>query len=383
MFFLKSHFVFAAMLIMSILFAELACEAAVIRLRPEATVSGSIITLGDIAEITRAEGDLIEKLYRIQLIPAPPAGRDATVDYSTIRSRLLAHGVDLSSVEFTGHSRVKVVSGAVAETNLIRQVSSSGRVIQWRKKEVDRILSLAIHSYLSTAATNAGRYSVESRLTEDQISSILSCNKRTVQVRGGQMPLQGKQTFELRFETNSRQAKAMGVVVNLQPLPFVLAAQSQLPRGHIVRQDDLMWKQVADISKGFVNPEYLIGKETIRPLSTDEIISKDHIQKTQLVRSNDIVSVYVRTTAFTLQRQFKARSNGALGETVKLVDLKGKNPVMAKITGFREAEIITAASVKDQIPGRFKQPVIAPKIEYSSPVAQSEKTTHVQGISLK
>ena len=379
----KKQFVMAITLASGLLLADAIATAAVIRLRDEATVSDSIVTLRDVADVTRATGEELEALSQVQLAPAPPAGRDLILEFSTIRSRLLAHGINLSNIEFTGRSRVKVSSSEITQTSFIKLASNSSTGLQWRKKEANRILSVAIQTHLTRTNPDVGQFDIQCDLNDSQINSIMHCNRRTLVAQNTGRSANGKQTFQIGFEDQSGNPKVIEVPTLLKSLPFVLAVQSKLPRGHIIREQDLVWKQVADTKKGFVNPELLLGKETIRPLTTDEIVTQDHIQKTQLVRHNDIVSVYVKTAAFTIQRQFKSRSSGALGDQIKLVDLTGKNPVVAKVTGFREAEIVTADSIKKQIPGRNDRPIIIPRSTQTTTRTSQPTSPTVRGISLQ
>jgi hypothetical protein len=50
--------------------------------------------------------------------------------------------------------------------------------------------------------------------------------------------------------------------------------------------------------------------------------------------------VSARRPGITVRRQLKTRGDGAVGETVTLVTLDGRQQLLARVTGYHEAEAI-------------------------------------------
>jgi flagella basal body P-ring formation protein FlgA len=77
-------------------------EAAEIRFKPQADVRGSLVLLGDLAEVVDSDGQLADKLKRIELFPAPARGRIRSVRDVEIRQLIQLHGIVLSEHQFSG-----------------------------------------------------------------------------------------------------------------------------------------------------------------------------------------------------------------------------------------------------------------------------------------
>jgi flagella basal body P-ring formation protein FlgA len=65
-----------------------------------------------------------------------------------------------------------------------------------------------------------------------------------------------------------------------------------------------------------------------------------------LVRANDVVTVYSRVGGVSVRTLMKAREDGALGEAVALTSLDARGRVLARVTGYHEAEVISTGGTE-------------------------------------
>ena len=123
------------------------------------------------------------------------------------------------------------------------------------------------------------------------------------------------------------------------PKQRVLAARFALPRGHIIKADDLTMKPIDNENLPVIRFEEIIGTETTRAIGQNKSITKQDVKSVPLVRSNDIVTVTSRVGGISVRRQMKSRGNASRGETVTLISLDGRQSLQATVTAFHEAEI--------------------------------------------
>jgi flagella basal body P-ring formation protein FlgA len=128
----------------------------------------------------------------------------------------------------------------------------------------------------------------------------------------------------------------------VKPLPQVLVATANLPKGHIVRADDVTWKQqpTGKAAATFADREELVvGQETQRNLRAGEPIATIDVRSIPLVRRGDIVTVVARNQGITVRTDGKAMTDGGLGQPVKVISLDGRRELTARVSGFHEVAV--------------------------------------------
>ncbi|MGY8770179.1 MAG: flagellar basal body P-ring formation chaperone FlgA [Pirellulales bacterium] len=83
-------------------------NATEIVLRQQATISHSIVRLGDIADLNSPSLRWTEEMKQVDLLPAPAHGEGSYLTVNEVRSMLSARGVDTKRLRFSGASRVKI-----------------------------------------------------------------------------------------------------------------------------------------------------------------------------------------------------------------------------------------------------------------------------------
>lgn len=87
--------------------------------------------------------------------------------------------------------------------------------------------------------------------------------------------------------------------------------------------------------------EEVVGKEVRRSIRPGAVITSEDVQSLALVRNNDPVTVTSRAGGVSVKREMRSRGNAAKGESVTLVSLDGRERVVARVTGYHEAEIVS------------------------------------------
>ena len=307
-----------------------------IRFRRTAYVTGSVVRLGDVADIHDADVVAEEQLKAIVLAPAPAPGRQTVLEFVSIRSRLQARGVDLASTEFSGASAVRVIRRAEPTAHEPRPPSDgqAERAAQ-RVREV-------IAKELLAAGIDTNELSVAVRLSRSDVPRVLSAEPASLQVSRLTLQPGRPQTLILTCRDAQGKEQQIRFVCQLTRRPVVVTVRYTVPRGHVLRAADLTYVAVDDASGAVAKLEDVVGKEATRTLRKGEPIRSGDVRTIPLVRHNDIVTVYCRAPGIVVRRPFKARGEGALGEAIPLVSLDGREKIVATITGYHEAEIVPA-----------------------------------------
>ncbi len=317
--------------------------AAIIELKDTAEVSTSVVRLGQVANIHDADSGVVERLAAVTLFPAPSAGKSKTIDFETIRERLMTQGFALADLEFSGSSLVSVSGGRFDDGSGGDGNSAAGDLAQRRAEE---LVTSAVRQYLRDKAPVLGNVQIELKLTPKQVAAISAALSARVEITGGNEPWSGEQPFRAGFFDKQGRRTEFQVMCRVRPLPQVLVPTANLPKGHVLRADDLSLKQQPATSGGATyldQPDLVVGQETRRTLRAGEPIAAVDVRGVPLVRRGDIVTVVARNHGIVVRTDARAMADGSLGQPIKLMSLDGRRELSALVSGYHEASVTPAA----------------------------------------
>ena len=333
----------------------LPAEAAIVRIRNTASISNPVVTLNDVAEVLDNDGGHSERLQGAVLCPAPPPGRIQRLDYATIQTRLTALGFNVQTLEFTGSSQVvistpapisTVAPQAAAPQRLQRERAvRAPRISDFHRRKAEIDASAMISDALLHHFPESGRVAVTLSLSTEQVRQLTGLNTHDYTVKVGQPQFEQPQTFELHFDDREGNPQIMQVMGELRPIPKIPTLKFSVPKGHVMCADDLGWTEGNSTQIGgpiLDTLETIVGRETTRALRLGDTIGPDDVQTVPLVRTGDIVTVYSRGKGIVIRMEAKARSGGSMGDSVQLTTLDGREKLRAQVTGFHEAEVVSA-----------------------------------------
>ena len=338
-------------------------QAAVIELKPTAKVTGNVVTLGDVARVQDIDEAIVSRLNRVLLMPAPPAGRQARIDFEQIRTRLEAQGESLAQIDFSGSSQVLITSLAEpapaaaevpvkkAEPPVSRTPAAPVLSDQAIARLEDRVAK-AISQSLAVQVPSLGRCTVQVELTEAQRTELALAGQ-TVRLiaSGGQRPWVGKQPYSVQWTDGQKQSHRIDVVCGVQQWPVAVVARRSVARGEILRPDDLMLGQIAPDQTGrghYRRVQDVAGQEAKQVVKEGEPILAEQVRAVAVVRRGDLVSVLSRQPGITVRIDAKAQEDGSIGETVQLVTMDGKQRLIGRVTGYHELEVTSNNATKER-----------------------------------
>jgi flagellar basal body P-ring formation protein FlgA len=310
-------------------------EAGVVRLNRQAEVSGGLIRLGDVAEIHTDSAQATERLADVTIAPAPVPGRNIVIGFDLIRSRLVAQGVGLAEIEFTGSSSVLVATVAEDDGSHPRNAMLADSL----QRQIAERLEKALAAFVQQQSPELGLVGVTAELTFEQVAQLATAASARYEISGSRQPGTGSQEFGVKYY--DRQGKLRQFVVRgvVAPLPQVVVAAHNLPKGHILRAEDLSRRQLDPSEKGIVLTDagLVIGRETTRTLRVGDAFRENDIRGIPLVRRGDIVTVFAGSGGIRVRMEAKSQGDGCAGERIKLTSLDGRRELTATVTGYHEA----------------------------------------------
>ncbi|HLJ12168.1 MAG TPA: flagellar basal body P-ring formation chaperone FlgA [Planctomycetaceae bacterium] len=327
-----------------------AARAALIVLKDAAEVSTSVVQLGQVAEIHGADEKLLERLSTVILAPAPTSGKSKTVDFDTIRTRLASQGFNLAELEFSGSSMVTVSGGRASDE---ASAGSSTAAVNLAQRRAEELITNGVRQYLRDKAAALGNVQIKLTLSPKQVALLAAAASARIEIYGGAEPWSGQQTFRAVFYERQGRRHEFPVICQVTPLPNVLVPTANLPKGHVVRAEDVSWKQqpVTTAAGTYVDhEEMVVGQETKRSLRAGEPISTVDIRGVPLIRRGDIVSIVARSHGIVVRTDGKALADGSLGQSIKLVSLDGRRELSGRVSGYHEATVGPAAGDLEAAP---------------------------------
>src|SRR5688572_22000342 len=198
-------------------------EAAEIVLRQEATVTGGLVRLADVAESTDAAA-----LANVILCPAPRVGQERVLRRSEIIELLALTEIEFSEHTFAGAEEVVVRRSGRA--GISRPTNKGGT------QSVPATVEHALVSYLETQEPREVAWSVVPAIPSRYLGPLKDAERITV--GGGLKPFTGRQSFEIiaRIEGHDRRIPIEAQVAALLPTAVAVRA---IAKGAVIKADDV------------------------------------------------------------------------------------------------------------------------------------------------
>jgi flagella basal body P-ring formation protein FlgA len=311
-------------------------SAAEMRLQPRCTPQGTLVTLGDVAEISAAAAEQAGQLAAVELFPAPPAGQQRLLHVRELQDLLLLRGVNLAEHRLTGASEVLIAPAAVK----VEPAGESPLAITAQKRS-QRRLEEALTQYLKQKTGTAGPWRFRFELTAPQSRSLLN-PAQSISLQGGQPPFIGVQVFDAAVQSPEGWQHFLVQVEVTVPAAVVTAVHS-LSRGAVIRDTDVVLAQ-AEVregeSGGFHAIEDVVGKQTTRAIPEGKILTVDLLQAQSYVHRGEVITVHARAAGIRVRTTARAKDDGGLGDLIAVETLNDRKTFYARVCGIREAEVL-------------------------------------------
>ena len=289
----------------------------------ENTVSGPRVLLGDIASISALvpEGEeLARALSRIDLGPAPEAGRQVSLRRAQLEQRLVASRLNLSEAAWTLPVELRL-TGRGQELN-------------------EAALRQALEKYL--AATEPYR-SGHFELAGVTFGSLPGLPPGQVSYRF--VPQSSSNPTYLSgaffFSVDGKEAGRARVSAQIDLTIEALVATRSLAKGHILDEADLSLTMVpySQAKGALTDPAQAIGSTLKTNLTAGDPVKDRNLTKSIMVKRGEVVTIIAQQGGLTVTAAGQARQDGSLGDTISIMNLASKKTVTGRVIGPAQVEI--------------------------------------------
>jgi flagella basal body P-ring formation protein FlgA len=314
--------------------------------RSTANVSGSTVMLRDVATVSGGDAETVKRLEQTVLGPAPAPGRSTRLDFDEMRSRLEATGVSTADATFSG-AAVVVVSCNRPVVPIVRQPKRKTRVnvSETQVRRAEKIMTQSVRQSLR-ARSRAGNLVLDVVVDPTDVPIILASASEGFEL--GSLDPKNANSQNVQVLTQDSQGRPVKFQIQcmVSEKPRVPVLNRSVSGGEVIREDDLSWKQVDTTEGALATIDEIVGKEAKKGLHPDEPLHADDVRTIPLVRSNDIVTGIWQKGGIRVSGQFKAKSDGGKGDVITLVQLTGREQVLARVTDVHEAVIVAADAIR-------------------------------------
>ncbi len=290
----------------------------------ENTVSGDRILLGDIAYIdviNPAGTSLAEALAKIDLGPAPEAGKELVLRRGQLEQRLRTSRLNLAEAAWTLPEELRL--------------TGRGQAVS------EDILRGALERYLSeNEPYRSGRYSlVNANFSNLPVLPPGRAAYRFVP-QNSSNPASLSGTFF--FAVEGKEVARVRVNAQVDLSVEVLVATRALNRGHVLAENDLSLAMVNySQAKGALSEAGpAVGATLKNAVSPGEPIRERNLGKSAIVRLGDVVTLIARQGDLEVSATGQARQDGALGDTISVLNTNSKKTVTGLVIGPKQVEVV-------------------------------------------
>jgi flagella basal body P-ring formation protein FlgA len=302
-------------------------------IRESVAPSGSVVRLGDVAELRAGEGEVVSALAAMPLMPAPAAGTVHHLRATELLDMLSANGVDVRSLQFTGAERIAIgQAGAVAVGEAVAATPMS---VEDRAAMADEVTAL-VKRYLERQSGH-GLWKVDVDADAKQFQAIGALGP-DVRVSGGKAPWTGVQRLEL---AGVQPGARVAIECRVQRAELAVVATRPIERGMLVRRADVELRPVyaaipVQVAK---DVEAIVGKEAVQGIRAESTVLTSQVRAPLVVKRGERVTVRARAAGIAVSTYATAMQDGGVGDLISVESLSTKERFAARVSGRRELEV--------------------------------------------
>jgi flagella basal body P-ring formation protein FlgA len=349
-----------------------------VQLRSQATVSGSVVRVGDVADPVDLSDSQWNALAQVELFPVPAEGEPRLLSAATARELIaLRLGDEAAAIPITGQCRVlagearravsskpnKKQPSRTEPTSMVRPRRDEERRFTPRESgeallnspagrgdALARTMSIARQrlvdaatAYLSKQSSDLSTWTLDFDLDNKQAEQL--AHGEAVSVTGPKAPWTGRQLLTVEVDG----AKWFNIKATIGRHVMIQVAKHDLRAGEVLSDEDLEEVSTSEIPAGssFVGSRmYVMGGESVgektllQPIAAGSPIPRAALKKTLVVTKGELITVYAVAAGIKIKSTAKALADAASGELVLLEEPTTKKQFQARATAHQEAMVL-------------------------------------------
>jgi flagella basal body P-ring formation protein FlgA len=296
-------------------------EPILVSLRPESTLRGTGIRLGDVADIKGPDPALVTRLRAVEIGRTPLPGLSRTLDLPYIKARLRMAHLDPEALTWDVPPVVSVVAAS--------QRLTGSELVAAAREQVEAL-----------RASDGGPASIQPTVIPPDLTLPDGSLELKARVRPG-VELTGTVPVTVEAWVDGTQVRALSVALRVVPLVEVLVAARLIPRGAMLDPEDLRVERrglVAGVEP-LREPAAALGQRAIRRIAPGEVILPAALELPPLVRRGDIVTLTVQGPGLMAVTKGEAREDGKAGQIIRVRNRSSGREVYGQVEGERAVRV--------------------------------------------
>jgi len=284
-------------------------------LRPESTIRGTGIRLGDVSDIKGPDPALVARLRAVEIGRAPLPGLSRTLDLPYIKARLRLVQIDPEAFTWDVPPAITVVAAS--------QRLTGGEVVAAAREQVEAL-----------RAADAGPASIQPTALPPDLILPDGALELKARVRPG-TELTGTVPVTVEAWVDGTQVRALSVAIKVSPLADVLVAARLIPRGTMLSPEDVRVDRRTLVPgvEPLREPAAVLGQRAVRTITPGELILPTALESPPLVRRGDIVTLTVQGPGLMAVTKGEAREDGKAGQIIRVRNRTSGREVYGQVEG--------------------------------------------------
>jgi len=296
---------------------------------PEVSIEGTVMTLGQLSEISGDDTPWVNSLRQLKLGSAPPPGSSIVLTKELLDMRLAATGSNFSGIVWKIPDSITVTT---------RSQSISGQVLL-----DNAILAIAERS---GSSVSSGELSIT------PIGSV-----QDIVIPMGDIVLTKDLPYGIHYNTPTTVQMTINVngqVFTKKTLRFdvklyrpVAVATSQVSPGEILTTDKLRYERMDTGRLGsgyYTDLNKVLGLATRRSLTPGMVITDSMVNKPVLIKRGSIVNLVARIGSMEVTAAGQAMQDGREGELIRVQNINSTKIISAKVLDANTVQVLTYKS---------------------------------------
>lgn len=288
--------------------------------RPDITVRGKVVFLGDLLRTESLSPEVKARLDSETLGLAPPAGKTKTMAGADVAQKLEGLGITSRnySIQIPGEIKIsrlaRILSISDLENIVVQEFLPS---LSWKQVQLE---TLEVPEAVL--------------LPDGQRSFSFECSRRTDLARPFFL------TVIISVDGEVVRRLYLRTVLNIEET--VAVTSRELIPGQAIGEDDVRWEKRrlgSTLHLPILEMSLLEGKKPRTTIPTAQVLTEDLLVKAPLVKRGDTITLIYQDGKISMKTQAKSLTSGMRGDHIEVMNLDSKKIVRAEILDHRTARV--------------------------------------------
>jgi flagella basal body P-ring formation protein FlgA len=290
------------------------------------TVNGQRILLGDIANVapdsdSEEDRELATLLSALDLGPAPAPGRSLTLRRQQLEQRLTESGAPVADARWIIPPSLTLTgAGNAPDRDLLRRIVA---------EHLERSEPWASGRWELLSVTSPAPPALPDGAVEWRFNPQPSSNPNYL-------------SGTVYFTVEGQEAGRVRVTAQIDLQVQAVVAARDLPRGHVLDEEDLSesYAPFARARGALTDSSQAAGQTLRASVRAGAPIRDRDLVSTAMVSKGETVTIIAQSGGLRVTALGQAKEDGALGQTISVVNRDSKKTISAKVIGPGQVEVV-------------------------------------------